>query len=152
MAFLVQWTPFNDVEVTAGGETFDFELNSPTLVYGPGLHIFGGGGGALIKAAQNKYLALDLLPLFVYVPNGGGGSQYHHVFTPEADLFINIGKIIDPNNKAPYIHNSNIYVILDYLTDVAGDFVVEGTPDEFEPSRWVLLFGFTTPIAPIPGG
>ncbi len=151
LAFLVQWTPFNDVEVTSNGETFDFELNAPTIVYGPGLHIFGGSG-SIIKALTNDYIALDLLPLVVYIPDGEGKSAYHHIFTPEADLFIKIGNIVDPNNKVPYIHNSNIYVILDYLSDALGDFVPEGTPSELEPSRWVLLFGLTVPIAPIPGG
>ncbi len=160
VAVLFQWTPFasaDDDPATSFDES-DFELNSPVIVFGPGLHIIGPAG--VIPGARNDYVALDLLPLGVYGPDPTGNAVYSTKFVPEADLFINIGRILDPNAKAPWFHSWNAYVILDYVAtgldvspdDPAGAGLTEDQLEDIEASPWVLLFGLTIPIAPIPGG
>ncbi len=147
-AFLIQWTAFDDIDSALGGKN-----NAPALVYGPGFHVLGGGGSFLDMGDASNYFALDLLPLLVYGGRGPGDdetdSPYTHKLVLEADAFINIGKVIDPNNNAPYLNAINIYGILDYVTDALGTFAGDLDP---EPSRWVLLLGLTMPLAPIPGG
>lgn len=148
-AVLWQWTPFAQAEGT------DFELNAPAIVFGPGLHIVGPAG-----FAKNDYVALDLLALGVHGGDPTGNAAYSTKFVPEADLFINIGRILDPQAKAPWFHSWNAYLILDYVatgldvspTDPAGIGLTEAQLEEIEASPWVLIFGLTIPLAPIPGG
>ncbi len=146
-AFLIQWTAFNNLDSPLSGKN-----NAPVLVYGPGFHTLGGSGAFIDLGSAADYFALDLLPLLVYGGRGPGDdtdSPYTHKLVLEADAFINIGKVIDPNNNAPYLNAINIYGILDYITDGLGTFAGDLDP---EPSRWVLLLGLTMPLAPIPGG
>ena len=152
-AFLVQWTPSASPSALTGTE--GSKANSLVLVAGPGFHVLGGGGAFLDMGGASRIFALDLLPLGVYTLVSSAAvseSDYTWKLALEADFFFNFGKLIDPNNKAPYINGSNIYVILDYITSWFGDINPPDTPSEFEASRWVLLIGATLPFAPIPGG
>lgn len=149
IAVLFQWTPF------AKPEGSDIETNAPVIVFGPGLHILGPAG----VAWKNDYIALDFLPLGVHGGDPTGNAAYSTKFVSEADFFINIGKILDPNRKAPWFHAWNAYAILDYVAtglDVSPDDpantagLSEEELEDVEASPWVLIFGLTIPIAPIP--
>ncbi|NIR44424.1 MAG: hypothetical protein GWN99_00685 [Gemmatimonadetes bacterium] len=146
LVFLVQWTPFADLPAGDG------KANSPAIVYGPGFHVLGGGGSFVDMGATADIFSLDLLPLIVYSGSAEEPSDYTHKLALEADGFLHIGKIIDPNNRAPFIHNTSIHVILDYLTDALGTTIPDGLAEADEPSRWVLIIGATFPFAPLPGG
>jgi hypothetical protein len=148
---LIQWTPFATAEDALGNE-LPGKRNAPVFVYGPGFHTLGGSGAFVDIGEAANYVALDLLPLIVYSGSAEEPSDYTHKLALEADFFLHIGKVLDPNNKAPFFNAFSIHAILDYLTDALGTFVPEGTPSNLEPSRWVLIVGLTTPIAPIPGG
>lgn len=160
IAVLFQWTPFatpDDNPATTFDES-DIEQNAPVIVFGPGLHIVGPAG--VIPAARNDYFALDFLPLGVHGGDPTGNAVYSTKFVPEWDLFFNIGKVFDPQAKSPWFNAWNAYLIIDYVatgldvdpTDPAGAGLTESDLEDIEASPWVLIFGLTIPIAPIPGG
>lgn len=144
--FLVQWTAFKDLSTPLDGKN-----NFPVLVYGPGFHVLGGSAYFVDMGGAANYFALDLLPLLVYGPAGPGeegDSPYTHKLVLEADAFLKIGNILDPNGTAPFLQAISIHGILDYITDGLGTFAGDLDP---APSRWVLILGLTIPLAPIPG-
>ncbi len=145
-AFLIQWTPFNKY-----GEGIEGNANAPVLVYGPGFHVLGGSGAFVDMGAGADIFSLDLLPLGVYTPSSEEPSDYTHKLVLEADAFLHIGKLLDPEGTSPFLNAISIHGILDYITEAFGTFIPDGTPEVFEPSRWVLIFGLTIPLAPIPG-
>lgn len=158
--FDVQWTPFEDNVAGFRDDGSRIEApgkaNQPAFVFGPIFRIIGGSDGAgLLNFARNPYYTLDLDPLFVYAPPlDESPSAYNAHFTPEADQYLHIGKLVDPNNNAPFIHNTSIHFFIDYF---AAPFDNESNitdPDE-DPfaapiSRWVFSVGLTTPLAALP--
>jgi hypothetical protein len=148
-AFLVQWTPFNKIDL-GGGE--EFTANTPVLVYGPGFHVLGGSGSFVDMGGGADIFALDLLPLGVYTPSSEEAAAYTHKLVLEADAFLHIGKLLDPQGNAPFLNAISIHGILDYITEAFGTFIPDGVPENVEPSRWVVILGLTIPLAPIPGG
>lgn len=150
-AALVQWTPFADCN---DPELPDCKANEPVFVYGPGFHVLGGSSTFVNMGSASQYISLDLLPLLVYSPGCiacGDQSHYTHKLTPEADFFLHIGKIIDPNNRAPYVNAISFHAILDYVSDALGRVTIPDVPDQGS-AHWALIVGATMPIAPIPGG
>ncbi len=149
--FDLQWSPFLGNAVLRTDGSFDTDAasgnaNAPSFVYGTIWRLIGGGDGdGLINGLRNPYYTLDAVPLIVY---GGAGSfdaesAYNHIFTPELDQYLHIGKIIDPNGKAPFINHTSIHFFIDYLL----------TPFDKEfagISPWVFSLGLTTPLAPLP--
>lgn len=146
LVFLVQWTPFADF-----GPDTEGKANAPAIVYGPGFHVLGGGSSFVDMGATADIFALDLLPLIVYSGSAEEPSAYTHKLALEADAFLHIGKVLDPNRRAPFINDTSIHVILDYLTDALGTSIPPDLAEENEPSRWVLIAGLTMPLAPLPG-
>jgi hypothetical protein len=155
---LVQWTPFADCPADELLDFPDCKANEPAFVYGPGFHILGGASTFVDMGRASDYVSFDLLPLLVYSVGcrtacdpGGDNSHYTHKLTPEADLFLHIGKIIDPNNRAPYINGISFHALLDYVSDAFGRVTIADASDQGY-KHWVLVLGATMPIAPIPGG
>lgn len=121
------------------------KANSPLWVYGTIWRFIGEGeGSGLLNPLQNRFITLDFVPLFIYSPAADRNaiSPYNHIFTPEIDFYLNIGRIFDPEGRVPWFRSLAIHVFWDFLiepfdSDLAG----------FENP--VLSIGLTTPLAPL---
>lgn len=117
---IVQWTPFNRAD--------GFTANAPSFVYGPVFNIF-----------NTRMLSLDFDVLGAYGPAAreDDESAYTHKLVLEGDLFLKLGQMMSSQPDSRW-RSLSLYGM---LANVA-----TGLPDG--ASRWVLLTGFSLPIAP----